>query len=153
MNNIEKEFDIFEEGLKVYSKVKKVNSITRRFLSEEEYGNYTIEQFLVLYKLNRMEKLGVVNQNIASTLKEMLDMKRHVATVIGDEAKRAMYDPAYNATDLSKLHDIDNKINNHLKKYHLTIEDISLKDIVDTSIMIENNELTKEGFARTKRID
>ena len=39
MNNIEKEFDIFEEGLKVYSKVKKVNSITRRFLSEEEYGN------------------------------------------------------------------------------------------------------------------
>lgn len=156
MNNIQKEFDSFESWLKIYMKGMKVRSVTRNYLSEasgNNYGNYTIEQFIILYKLNRMEELGVINEDIASNLRELLDMKMHVGSIIGEEAKRALYDPTYQTEDLSKLHKMTEKIDNHLKKYHLTMDDISLKDMIDTSIKEENKESIKDNNnIRIKRI-
>jgi len=155
MTDIKKEFDTFEEYLKIHMKVIKVRDITRRFFSDttdHEYDELTIEQFLVLYKLNRMEELGIIKKDVASYLKELLDMKMHIGTIIGEEAKRKLYDPSYNSNDLEKLHKMSETIDKHLKKYHLTIEDINLNEMLESSIKKEQSKTVQNNNTRIKRI-
>ena len=45
-------------------------------------------------------------------------------------------------------------INNHLKNYHLTLDDISLVDIIDDIIKEENNiNIKKDNNIKIKRMD
>ena len=37
-----------------------------------------------------MEELGIIKKDVASYLKELLDMKMHIGTIIGEEAKRKL---------------------------------------------------------------
>ena len=158
MSNIKKEISSFEEYLKIYIKGKKVQNITHKYLSntnnDKNYDDYTIEHFWALYKLNRMEELGVINERISNELKEILDMKRHINVILGEETRKEFYNPLYKSADLPKLHKSLDTINNHLKKYHLTADDISLTDIIDLSIKIENNlPINESKNIRVKRID
>lgn len=157
MNDIKKEFISFEKFLKIYTKSIKVHSITRNYLTKEdgsEYNDYTIENFLILYKINRMEELGVVSEKIASNLKEILDIKTKVGAMIGEETKKELYIQSYKSPDLPKLHKMAEVINNHLKNYHLTIDDISLVDMIDAGIKEENSiTIKKDNNIKIKRID
>ena len=157
MNDIKKEFTSFEKFLKVYTKGIKVRDITRNYISKgigSEYGNYTIEHFLILYKLSRMEELGVVSEKIANDLKEILDIKTKVGIMIGEEAKKELYIESYKSADLPKLHEMSGIINDHLKNYHLTIDDISLVDMIDAIIKEENNiNIKEDNNIKVKRID
>ncbi len=157
MTDIKKEFTAFEKYLKTYMKGMRVRNITRMYISsadEIDYSNYTIEQFIVLYKLCRMEELGVISREIADNLREILDMKRHIATIIGGEAKRELYEPSYRSVLLPKLHKTIDTIDSHLKEYHLTIDDINLVDMLDASIKDENKPYIKEeNNIRVKRMD
>lgn len=157
MNDIKKEIYLFEKHLKLYTKSIKVHNITRNYFSKgigSEYDDYTIEHFLLLYKLSRMEEIGVVSEKIARDLKEIIDIKTKVGTMIGEEAKKELYIESYKSSDLPKLHKMAEAINNHLKNYHLTIDDISLVDMIDLSIKEENNINKKEeNNIKIKRID
>lgn len=154
MANINKEFDRFERFLKMNTKDRKVRDITRNFLIKpegENYNEYTIEHFLMAYKLSRMEEFGIINEKIASDLKEMLDMKSHIRTVILEEKKTELYDPSYKSDIIPKLHRITETINNQLKRYNLTIDDLSIKDMIDNSIKEENKQPINESSARVKK--
>ena len=156
MTNIKKEFTSFEKFLKIYMKAFKVRDISRNYISKvagDNYNEYTIEQFLLLYKLNRMEELGVISKTIANDLKGLLDVKKEVNTTIGEEARKQLYDPSYNSDYLSELHKRSEMIDTELKKYHLTIDDISFEDIIDTIIKEENNITVKEDSIKVKRMD
>lgn len=146
MENIKKEFISFEKYFKIYIKTTKVRDITRNYISTPtyDYDDYTIEQFLILYKLNRMEEIGIINETIANDLKGILDMKRHVGAIIEEETKKELYVLSYKSTDLPKLHKMVKTIDNHLKKYHLTPDDISFKDMLDASVKAENTEPIKD---------
>ena len=156
MADINQEFASFEKSLKIYMKYIKVRDITRNYLSKvtgEDYNTYTIEQFLILYKLNRMEELGVISEKIASDLREILEVKKEVDTLTGKEAKKELYDPSYKSADLQELHKMSETIYTHLKKYHLTIDDISFEDMIDASIKEKDNKTIKEDNIRVKRMD
>lgn len=155
MTDINKEFASFEQYLKIYMKGIKVRNITRHYFSNmDDYSNFTIEQFLLLYKLSRMEELGTVNGEIANSLREILDMKMHIGSIIGEEAKKELYDPSYKNDDLQRMRQSLKTINSHLKKYHLTIDDIKFADVFDVYIKSENNEFMQEdNNIRVKRMD
>ena len=157
MADIKKEFSSFEEFLKMYIKGKKVQTITNKYLSStgnHHYDDYIIEHFWALYKLSRMEELGVLNENIANELKEILDMKRHISIIVQEETRKEFYNPLYKSADLLRIKKTLDTVNNHLKKYHLTADDISLKDIVDISIKLENNlPINQDTNVRIKKID
>lgn len=156
MSNIKKEFTLFEKFLKIYIKSIKVRNITRDYLSKgigSEYNDYTIEHFLLLYKLNRMEELGIVNKKIASDLKEIIDIKTKVGNMIGEETKKELYIESYKSSDLPKLHKMSGIINKHLKNYRLTIDDISLVDMIDANIKEKNDIVVKENNVKIKKMD
>lgn len=157
MTDIKKEFSTFEEFLKMYIKGRKVQTITNKYLSSpgnHNYDDYMIEHFWALYKLSRMEELGVLNENIANELKEILDMKRHISIIVQEETRKEFYNPLYKSADLLRIKKTLDTVNNHLKKYHLTADDISLKDIVDISIKLENNlPINQDTNVRIKKID
>ena len=157
MSDIEKEFNSFERFLKIYIKGMKVRNITRNYLSrpsERGYNDYTIEEFLILYKLSKMEEMGVISDKKATDIKEILDIKRQVDARTIEEAKREMYEETYRSRDLPELNKLSATINNYLKKYHLTIDDMNFTEMIETSIKKENNEKVKEDSnIRIKRKD
>ena len=157
MANITKEFSLFEEYIKVHMRAKKIRNINYKYYSQistHEYDDCTIEQFLILCKLNRMEELSVINDSVSSKLREILDIKKQVDKMIGEETKKILYIDSYKSNSLPELHKMSEAINNKLKKYHLTMDDISFVDMLDATIKVENNkEYTKDQNVRTKRMD
>lgn len=157
MSNIKKEFATFEKNLKIYMSFIKVRNITRNYLSETEgnkYNNYTIEQFLLLYKLNRMTEMKVINESVSNKLKELLDIKMQVDNLIGEETRKGLYIESYKSSTLPELHKMEDIINKELKKYHLTIEDINFQEMIDLSIKTENNiTKTENNNVRIKTKD
>ncbi|MBQ6546681.1 MAG: hypothetical protein IJL74_01630 [Bacilli bacterium] len=157
MSNIKKELTSFEEYIKINMKAIKMRNIKHKYYSEiasHDYDDYTVEEFLTLCKINRMEELGVINESVSSKLKELIDIKMQVDDLIGEEARKVLYYNSSAPNYLKDLHKMSEAINNKLKKYHLTMGDISFVDMLDATIKVENNkEYTKDQNVRTKRID
>lgn len=157
MSNIKKELNSFEEYIKVYMKVIKIKSVNYKYYSKitsHEYDDCTIEQFLILYKLNRMKELGVISDAVSDKLNEILSIKNQIDNLIGKEASKVLYSNSNASNSLEELNKMSETIHNQLKKYHLTTEDLSFADMIDSIIKEENNIIGKEDKnVRVKRID
>ena len=155
MKRVSSKKDIFKEvslHLKNYCMITDIGEIT--WLIEhyapvecsKKFDEYTIEEFLIMYKIGRLFDLGVVSKKEAVKLKELYDLKLLIDSKIGDEHRKEIdnfniYEP--NKTRLSnpRLEELKKKseqIDNLLVKYHLTPEDFELENIFDNLIKSEN---------------
>ena len=157
MSNIKKELTSFEEYIKINMKAIKMRNIKHKYYSEiasHDYDDYTVEEFLTLCKINRMEELGVINESVSSKLKELIDIKMQVDDLIGEEARKVLYYNSSAPNYLKDLHKMSDTIDSKLKKYHLTTDDINFTDMIDSVIKIENNLVPKGNKnIRMKTID
>lgn len=157
MNGSRKELNSFWEYLKVYMRITKLRDVNYNYYSKIEdhsFDNYSIEQFLIVCKLKRMEELGTVNRDVAKTLHEILDMKIDVDKKIGEESIKALYSHSNVSDRLAELHKKSEELSECLKKHNLSIDEFDFNYVIDLMINGENKSKTEKDITvRTKKID
>ena len=104
---------------------------------EVKIGRYdlmTLRNFLILYKIDRLEELEVVNDIIAQSLRDLLYLKIDLNNKIG---KIEAGNKKGSNGELIRLINEDLKIEEVFDKYHL-IDELSLQKIIDDNIKNED---------------
>ena len=143
--------DIFSElsfNLKSYFMIKRVGDITS-FVEHsapvkctKKFDNYTVEDFLIIYKINRLLELGIISDKKAKLLNDLYNMKLRIREYIADEFYKNLdnFGTIKNNLKIDKLNEQLNEINKILIEYHLTLEDFELKNTFDNLIKSENHD-------------
>ena len=119
----------------------------------KKYQNYTISEFIQLYKINRMFELGAISEEEYNSLQILFNAKRKLDKKLGEELSKELKSEdiysgrkAYTSKTKSKLHQEIERIKREFDKYSLNIDDINLESIINTIIAGEkyNNWLISD---------
>ena len=88
-----------------------------------EYNDYTIEQFLVLFKIKYLKDVEIIDECTADSLEKLFSLKIKLENKLGELARNERYEDG--KVDEEALNNVLfrlNKINNVLNKYGLVFE-------------------------------
>ncbi len=168
--NIEDILGAISDKLSTRMSVGKVNDVfyhAYHDVNTSKYGSYTIEEFLQLYKINRMFELGAISKEECDNLTILFHTKRKLERKLGDEVSKEMRPEdiysdrkAYTSKIKPKLLKEIERIEKEFDKYYLNIDKMELKELIDTIIesedydnwLISDIEQLKEVAKEVKRL-
>ena len=111
----------------------------------EPYKNYTIIEYIQLYKTNRMLELGVINEKEHNCLMELFAIRKYlnnklVSELIRESSSENIYiyeDKRYVSKNKKILSSSIQKIDEELSKYNLNMTPLELEKLIDYSILGE----------------
>ncbi len=101
---------------------------------DDRFDDLTIEQLLLLYKINKLEDKEIITYDVADNLRELYYMLLSTEVLIGKEILKEMNEVEYDSELVTQLHNRCKIILETLKRYNLIPEDIDIDLIIDTSI-------------------
>lgn len=140
-----------KDTLKIISEKLNTTVLTRR-ISElyysnpssdmEPYKNYTIIEYIQLYKVNRMLELGVISEKEHDLLIEIFSIRKYlnnklVSELIRESSSENIYiaeDKKYHSKNKTLLSNSIKTIDEILDKYHLYISPFKLERLIDYTI-------------------
>lgn len=111
----------------------------------EEYDDFKLEEFIILYKIDRLIDLNIINEKIGKKLKDIFYLKKELENKLLSLVSIGNFD---NNKELindicKKIKKIDEKLN----KYKLINNKLDLKKIIDNNIF-DNH---KDYLYKTKK--
>ena len=123
-----------------------------------EYNNYTIEQFLVLFKIKYLNNLAIIDDETKDSLEKLYKMRIELNRRMGELAYKDLYgETKSNHETIESLYKNLDKIDRVLDKYHLLTRDDDLERMFFISLEnndyqdANNSEEIKELFKEMKR--
>ena len=145
-NYLESELNILNIGR---MKWEIIRNSPLNITNTDQFDDLKLSDFLILYKINRLVDLKIINENIGKYLKNIFYIKLNLE----DKLKSLVN---VNDNDNKELIDIVcNKIievENILKKYNLDKMKIDLKMIIDSIVLNEKSEYINDEI-KVKKID
>ena len=90
----------------------------------DEYNDYTIEEFLVLFKIKYLENIEKIDKDTAESLEKLFLLKLKLEDKLGELTRHELYEK--NKVDEEVVNNVFvelHKIDNVLEKYGLVFED------------------------------
>jgi len=133
--------DLIISSLMVKARTKKIGDVIKDHMGfhnvdcTNEYDNYTVEQFLVLFKIDYLEYLKVIDEETSVSLKNLYLYRLELNRKMGDIAYKNMYEESIiNKNKIQTLYEKVLKIDQLLSKYHLLINNDDYEMLFFTSI-------------------
>ena len=90
----------------------------------DEYNDFTIEEFLVLYKIKYLSNLDIIDKETAESLEKLFMLKLKLENKLGELTRHELYeDGTVDDEVVNKVLSQIFKIEDLLKKYDLVFED------------------------------
>ena len=129
-----------------------------------EYCNYSYEEVIQLYKINRLSEIGVITDTEYANLIDLFKMKR----LLHNKLTLQFAEDSYNLSLLDEdnkeelispkarlIIDEIRKIEDRFALYHLNVSDFELKSLIDLAIQSEDYSkcdiIALEVFTRTMK--
>ena len=149
MENEELILSEINDYLKALIATKEIGNIRYETLipKTHQYDRYTIEDFLVIYKISRLAKHGIINNKLATLLRELYETKLEIIKQVGEELYRQLFssdeEENENTILLKELNEKAQLIDITLDKYNLNPNKLELITIID---MLIKNEQYEKNF-------
>lgn len=163
-SKMEQIFELLTNSLMVDARNKKIGDVIKEnegkhnYPCTNEYDSYTIEQFIVLYKIKYLNYLAIIDDETAKTLEKLYLYRIELNRRMGDLAYNDLLkDNKKNEQKIQSLYEKVRKIDFVLDKYHLLVQDkdcdlsfyISIEN-ADYSNILSSDEI-KEAIKEIKR--
>lgn len=102
-----------------------------------KYDDLTVNQYIIYYKINRMEELGLITKDLRNELIELVNKYLEINVKINKEVYKEMIDEKYKSNVLQELLSICYEIKTKLSQYFLDDEKIDLCQIIDNQMIME----------------
>ncbi len=103
-----------------------------------EYNDYTIEQFLIFFKINYLNNLAIIDDETKDSLERLYKIRIALNRKMGELAYKDLYnDVKNNDKAIETLYKDLDKIDSILDKYHLLIRSDDIETMFFT--LVENN--------------
>ncbi len=123
------------------------------------YEHFTVEEFLQLYKINRMLELGVINEKEHKNLVDLFYAKKDLGERLGEEGLKELRseDDSSKSKYVSKTKGVLSsslvKIDKVFAKYRLCPDDLELETIMDSLILGEEAEYENKYMSDLDKLD
>ena len=163
-SKMEQIFELLTNSLMVDARNKKIGDVIKEnegkhnYPCTNEYDSYTIEQFIVLYKIKYLNYLAIIDDETTKTLEKLYLYRIELNRRMGDLAYNDLLkDNKKNEQKIQSLYEKVRKIDFVLDKYHLLVQDkdcdlsfyISIEN-ADYSNILSSDEI-KEAIKEIKR--
>ncbi len=129
-SKMEQIFELITSSLLNNARSKKIGEVIKEnegkhnYPCTNEYDSYTIEQFIVLYKIKYLNYLSIIDDETAKTLEKLYLYRIELNRRMGDLAyEDLLKDNKKNEQKIKSLYEKVNKIDLVLNKYHLLVQD------------------------------
>ena len=137
--------ELITSSLMVSARSKKIGDVIWEHMRSHnvectnEYNNYTVEQFLVLFKIKYLRYLDVINEETYKSLEKLYLMRIELNRRMGEIAYKDLFDEKKkNQNKIQALYTKVLKIDEILNRYHLLINDNDYEMLFFTSIEKDN---------------
>ena len=162
MSGKEKIFGLIVDYIKVNLSLKTIGELKHDIngycvvSGDSRYDQYTLEQFIVLCKIDELEKKRIISSNIANNLRKLHEEKIEINKKIGDFAVCQMQNKNDGLDrELESLSILRNFVDDVLKQYGLIITNDDYISLLFHNV-IENNfneqrkkDITLESAVKT----
>ena len=105
----------------------------------DEYNDLTISKFLALFKVRYLNNLGIINENTAKSLENLLSLKNKLDTKLGELLRHKLYEENnVDEKDIDLVISQIERIDVILKKYNLLFDENNSLNMFLTSIESNN---------------
>lgn len=118
-----------------YQKVRDVKRdymITSLLMQDNQYDSLTINQFLVVYKIELLNDQGIIDEEMAKSLEELYYYKLYLEDSFEDS-----FSPLCEMDDFDKKEEHLEQINAYLDGYHLNNDGLDIAHMIQQSIAFE----------------
>ena len=129
-SKMEQIFELITSSLLNNARNKKIGEVIKEnegkhnYPCTNEYDSYTIEQFIVLYKIKYLNYLAIIDDETTKTLEKLYLYRIELNRSMGDLAyEDLLKDNKKNEQKIKSLYEEVNKIDLVLNKYHLLVQD------------------------------
>ena len=129
-SKMEQIFELITSSLLNNARNKKIGEVIKEnegkhnYPCTNEYDSYTIEQFIVLYKIKYLNYLAIIDDETTKTLEKLYLYRIELNRSMGDLAyEDLLKDNKKNELKIKSLYEKVNKIDLVLNKYHLLVQD------------------------------
>ena len=129
-SKMEQIFELITSSLLNNARNKKIGEVIKEnegkhnYPCTNEYDSYTIEQFIVLYKIKYLNYLAIIDDETAKTLEKLYLYRIELNRSMGDLAyEDLLKSNKKNEQKIRSLYEKVNKIDLVLNKYHLLVQD------------------------------
>lgn len=129
-SKMEQIFELITSSLLNNARNKKIGEVIKEnegkhnYPCTNEYDSYTIEQFIVLYKIKYLNYLAIIDDETTKTLEKLYLYRIELNRSMGDLAyEDLLKDNKKNEQKIKSLYEKVNKIDLVLNKYHLLVQD------------------------------
>lgn len=140
-SKMEQIFELITSSLLNNARNKKIGEVIKEnegkhnYPCTNEYDSYTIEQFIVLYKIKYLNYLAIIDDETTKTLEKLYLYRIELNRSMGDLAyEDLLKDNKKNEQKIKSLYEEVNKIDLVLNKYHLLVQDNDYDTSFYTSI-------------------
>ena len=111
----------------------------------DKFDEYTVVEFFILYKIDKMVALGNIDSKAAELLKKLVDFKKQIEVKVRkyDYEKLMKKDKSPDSEEISLLRAKIEEIDEILKSYNLTIGRFNFDQII-TSVILAEGELDSD---------
>ena len=122
--------DLIISSLKCRAQITKIGDViwdhmrSHNVECTDEYNDFTIEEFLVLFKIDYLSNLDIIDKETAESLKKLFMLKLKLEDKLGELTRHELYEE--DKVDKEVVNNVLSqifKIENLLKKYGLVFED------------------------------
>lgn len=103
----------------------------------DKYDNLTISQYIIYYKIYKLEELQIITTNIRNELIALYDKYLEINMIIGSQAYKEMSIDGYKSDNMSDLYSIRCEIKEKLLQYNLDDDCFNLKQMIDEQIVVD----------------
>lgn len=128
-SKMEQILELIINSFKETSKSKKIGDVIKEnkdlhnYPCTNEYDNYTIEQFLVLFKISYLNYLAIIDDETSKSLEKLYFYRIELNRRMGDLAYKNLYDKSIiDREKIESLYDKLQKVDLVLNKYHLLVQ-------------------------------
>ena len=129
-SKMEQIFELITSSLLNKARNKKIGEVIKEnegkhnYPCTNEYDSYTIEQFIVLYKIKYLNYLAIIDDETTKTLEKLYLYRIELNRSMGDLAyEDLLKDNKKNEQKIKSLYEKVNKMDLVLNKYHLLVQD------------------------------
>lgn len=129
-SKMEQIFELITSSLLNNARNKKIGDVIKEnegkhnYPCTNEYDSYTIEQFIVLYKIKYLNYLAIIDDETTKTLEKLYLYRIELNRRMGDLAyKDLLKSTKKNEQTIQSLYEKVRKIDLVLDKYHLLVQD------------------------------
>ncbi len=156
MENNEEIIKFVEDCISIELTEEKIGDLKRLFVhyvpvsNIDQYNHLTIAQYIIYFKIERMEKLKLIPRKVRDELIELYDKYLEIGEQIGEEAYKEMVTKGYKSDNLKELHSVFHRIKLKLSEYCLDDDNFDLQQIIDNQIISEFKDKEGKGFYDVK---